>query len=59
MGAIIANKVGGRVHRQWTKEAIETEGNGDGQLKDVGMGKAVTYAGALPNDKVASISERR
>jgi len=58
MGAVIVNKVGGRVHRQWIKESIEKEGEGDGRLKDVGTGRPVMFAGALPNDMAASMPER-
>ena len=57
LGAVITNKVGGKVHIQWIAEALQLEGE-KGRLKDVGTNQPVYFAGALPNDTSASIPER-
>lgn len=59
VGAVVANRVGGVAHKQWIREAVEHEGREDGgQLKDCGTGKAVMFAGAVPNDSCAKAPER-
>eukprot|EP00979_Chaetoceros_neogracilis_P007814 scaffold1682_cov188-Chaetoceros_neogracile.AAC.1 len=56
LGAVVVNKVGGPVHIQWIKEALELAGAA--RLKDIGTGLPVHFAGALPRDTSASIPER-
>ncbi len=59
MGAVVVNRVGGEVHVDWIRDAVEYEGGREGGLlKDAGTGKAVIFAGALPQDKSIAVPER-
>jgi len=59
MGAVVVNRVGGRVHVDWIREAVEFEGEKEGGLlKDVGTGDKVLFAGALPKDGSVAVPER-
>jgi len=57
LGGVVANKVGGPVHIQWIREAIELEGK-KGRLKDIGTDEPSSFLGALPNDLLAAVPER-
>ena len=59
MGAVVVNRVGGKVHIDWIRDAVEHEGTKiGGLLKDVGTGEAVLFAGALPQDGSVAVPER-
>jgi cobyrinic acid a,c-diamide synthase len=59
MGAVVVNRVGGKNHINWIRDAVEHEGTKkDGLLKDVYTGEAVLFAGALPKDGSVAVPER-
>eukprot|EP01138_Halocafeteria_seosinensis_P010700 gb/GECG01010927.1/.p1 GENE.gb/GECG01010927.1/~~gb/GECG01010927.1/.p1 ORF type:complete len:1297 (+),score=152.79 gb/GECG01010927.1/:1-3891(+) len=55
LGAVIVNKVNGVRHIDWIGEALNSHKD---RLRDSATGRPVLFAGAMPQDQQAHISER-